>query len=85
VTFIDKFRDEGLLAKKDYEHLYDRYTSFLSYMEFFPNKQEYSLLYENKAFDKFVTRTRKGLTYYVIVTAICFALLAVLAGRQQAA
>ncbi len=78
VIFIDKFRDEDLLAKEDHEILYDRYSSFLSYMEFFPDKQEYRLLYENKEFDSFVTSTRKRLKYYAIVTAICFALLAVL-------
>src|SRR5688572_30213883 len=83
VTFVDKFRDDDLLAKKDYEHLHDRYTSFLSYMEFFPDKQDYSLLYENEEFDKFVTRTRKRLKYYAIVTAVCFALLSILVPITQ--
>ena len=78
VTFVDKFKEEELLGKKDYEYLYDRYTSFLSYMEFFPDKEDYRLLYENKDFYKFVTTTRNRLIYYAIVTVICFALLAVL-------
>lgn len=78
VSFVEKFNEENILAKSDYDYLYDRYTGFLSYMEFFPDKDDYKCLYENKDFDKFVKTTRKRLIYYAIVTASCFALLAVL-------
>ena len=77
VTFVDKFRDEDLLTKKDYEYLYNRYTSFLSYMEFFPDKEDYKSIYENVEFVRFVQRTRRRLKYYAIVTGTCFALLAI--------
>jgi hypothetical protein len=76
--FVNKFKEEEILGKKDYEYLYGRYTSFLSYMEFFPDKDDYQLLYEDKEFNKFVTTNRKRLKYYAVVTAVCFALLAVL-------
>ena len=77
VTFVDKFRDEDLLTEKDYEYLHNRYNSFLSYMEFFPDKEDYSSIYENAEFDRFVRTTRRRLKYYAIVTGICFALLSV--------
>jgi hypothetical protein len=78
VLFVEKFNEEKILTESDYDYLYDRYTSFLSYMEFFPDKEGYKLLYENKEFEKFVATTRKRLNYYAIVTAACFALLAIL-------
>jgi hypothetical protein len=78
VTFIDKFKQEELLGKRDYEYLNDRYTNFFRYMEFFPDKEDYRLLYENKDFYKFVTTTKTRLKYYAIVSVICATLLAVL-------
>lgn len=78
IKFVDAFKKQGLLEQPDYDFLHDRYTSFLSYLEFFPDEQDYGQLYKNKEFSQFVTTTRKRLKYYAIVTVICFTLLAVL-------
>lgn len=77
VTFVENFRKDNLLTGKDYERLNDRYTSFLSYLEFFPDKDDYKILYENVEFDNFVRKTRQRLKYYAIVSATCFTVLVV--------
>src|SRR6478735_5387489 len=74
VTFVENFGKDNLLTVNEYERLYDRYTSFLSYLEFFPDKDDYRNLYENVEFDQFVRKTRQRLKYYAIVSATCFVL-----------
>lgn len=78
VVFLEDFRRDNLLTEKDYERLHDQYTGFLSYLEFFPDKDDYKALYENNDFDKFVTKTRRKLKYYAIISAVTFALLCTL-------
>jgi hypothetical protein len=78
LKYIDKFKNEGKLNENDYQLLYDRYTSFFSYLEFYPDKIDFRTLYENSEFDSYVRRSKWKLKYYSIVAGTAFAILLIL-------
>lgn len=75
LEYIDKFKKEGKLNDKDFELLYDRYTSFFHYLEFYPDKNDFKTLYENSEFDSYVKRSKWKLKYYSIVIVTSFLIL----------
>ena len=75
VTYVENFRSANVLTKSEYEHLRDRYTSFMSYMEFFPDRTDYKAMYDNSEFDQFVNKMRRRLKYYAIVSAVTLTIL----------
>jgi len=75
LKYIDKFKREGKLNDKDYEILYDRYTSFFHYLEFYPDKNDFKTLYENSDFDTYVRRSKWKLKYYSIVAGASLVIL----------
>ena len=75
VTYIENFRSANVLTKSDYEYLRDRYTSFMSYMEFFPDRTDYKAMYDNPEFDQFVNKMRRRLKYYAIVSSVTLIIL----------
>lgn len=83
VKFVDKFKKEGKLNDADYELLYDRYTSFFHYLEFYPDKEDFRTLYENSEFDDYVRRSKWKLKYCLIVIAISFLVLLIVVPFDQ--
>ncbi|WP_276371743.1 hypothetical protein [Chryseolinea sp. H1M3-3] len=75
VTYVENFRSANVLTKSDYEYLRDRYTSFMGYMESFPDKTYYKVMYDNPEFDQFVHKMRRRLRYYAIVAAVTLIVL----------
>ncbi len=75
--FIDDFKDRGVLSKSDYDLLYDRYHGFFNYLEFFPDRDDFPALYEDQGFNRFVTKTRSRLKYFLIGGIICIILIAI--------
>lgn len=75
LKYVDKFKKEGKLNDKDFELLYDRYTSFFYYLEFYPDKNDFKTLYENSEFDTYVRRSKWKLKYYSIVVGTSFLIL----------
>jgi hypothetical protein len=75
VKFVKKFQKDGKLSANDFKVLYERYTSFLSYLEFYPDKEDFKILYENSEFDKYVKRSKWILKYCIVVIGITFIIL----------
>jgi hypothetical protein len=78
LTYIDQFKQEGKLSKNDFELLYNRYTSFFHYLEFYPDKSDFKVLYENTAFDAYVKKSKWKLKYYSIVSLTLIVILLIL-------
>ena len=78
LKYIDKFKKEGKLNDKDFELLYDRYTSFFHHLEFYPDKSDFKTLYENSEFDSYVRRSKWKLKYYSIVVGVSFLVLLII-------
>lgn len=75
IKFVDKFKKEGKLSDADYELLYNRYTSFFSYLELYPDKEDFKLLYQSPEFDNYVRASKWKLKYCSIVIGISFLIL----------
>lgn len=78
LKYVDLFKKEGKLSDKDFELLYDRYTSFFSYLEFYPDKNDFKTLYENSEFESYVRRSKWKLKYYSIVVGASFLILLII-------
>lgn len=72
--FIDSFRTRDLLSDKDYQLLSDRYNGIFSPFEFFPDKKDFAVLYEDEVFARFVTKTRMRMKMLAIGFAVSIAL-----------
>jgi TRAP-type C4-dicarboxylate transport system permease small subunit len=78
VKFIDTFYHKDLLSNSDYEFLNSRYRGFFSYLEFYPDRNDFHVLYEDRGFDRFVKQFKKRLTYLAVVTAIGLVLIVII-------
>jgi len=74
-SFVREFRDRQVLTESEFSDLHGRYSGFLSYMEWFPNKEDYPKLYADMEFDNFVRHSRIKLKYFGIVTLLSFVII----------
>ena len=65
IEYINDFRG-NILSEADYKDLKNRYTSFFSYLEPYPNDERYKILYTNYSFCKFVNRGKIIFKYLFI-------------------
>ncbi|GAB1444432.1 hypothetical protein MASR2M41_00350 [Flammeovirgaceae bacterium] len=79
VSFVIDFRDRQVLTESEFSDLHGRYSSFLSYMEWFPDKGDYAKLYADIEFDSFVRNTRIKLRYFGIVALLAFTIFSLMA------
>jgi hypothetical protein len=73
-TFIVDFKKRSLLSDKDYQLLDERFNRFFHDLEFFPDRRDFAMLYEDETFRHFVTKTEKRLMILAIGTVISIAL-----------
>jgi hypothetical protein len=73
-TFIVDFKKRNLLSDKDYQLLDGRYNGFFRDLEFFPDRADFAMLYEDEIFNRFVTKTEKRLMILAVGTVIGIAL-----------
>lgn len=83
LIYIDQFKEEGKLSKNDFDLLYNRYTSFFHYLEFYPDKSDFKVLYENIAFDAYVKKSKWKLKYYSTVSLTLIVILLILAAFDK--
>jgi len=72
IKYLESFRGNELTlyeAKK----LIELHTNFpFGSFEFYPNEQDYALLYKNQKFASFVKQNKKMTKYFIIVIPILF-------------
>lgn len=73
--YLDIFKKENKISDKGYDLLYNRYTGFFHYLEFYPDRDDFKVLYENRDFDTYVRMSRWKIRYCSMVIAVSFLLL----------
>ena len=73
VSYLRLFLAEGALNNVQFQDLFEKYTSFLSYTAGFPDENEYPRIYENEKFVNFRQRTKLVLTWATLLIFLGYA------------
>lgn len=65
IEYLNDFKG-SILSEVDYKELKDRYTSFFSYLEPYPEYKRYKKIYADDNFHKFVRRGKRIFKYLFI-------------------